>query len=154
MTNDELVEKYAALIEPLLPLAQKAYGPRDQDTPQHAASRAYTQYLCEFYNAGGSLLDLGKKLHVNYAGMRRRITTASLAPRKERPDASYSLLEYADAADAIIAAKSGGTDAYHRTIKHYYDLGFSMKKLADAMGLSSANPLYFGVNQIRLAEES
>lgn len=154
MTNDELVEKYAALIEPLLPLAQKAYGPRDQDTPQHEASRAYTKYLCEFYESGGSLLDLGKRLHVNYAGMRRRITTAPLAPRKARPDVAYTDVEYKVAADAVITSKSGGTDVYHRTIKSYYDKGFSMKKLADAMGLSSANPLYFGVNQIRLAEEA
>lgn len=154
MTNDELVEKYADLIAPLLPLAQKAYGSKDQDTPQHVASRAYTKYLCEFYEAGGSLLDLSRKLGVNYSGMRRRITNASLPPRKDRPEDVYTAVDYMTATDAIIAAKSGGTDKYHRTIKHYYDLGFSMKKLAEGMGLSSANPLYFGVNQIRLAEEA
>lgn len=154
MTNDELVEKYTALIEPLLPLAQKAYGPRDQDTPQHEASRLYTKYLCDFYSEGGSLLDLSKKLGVNYAGMRRRITTASLPPRKSRPLVSFSDEEYSKAVDAIIVAKSGGTEIYHRTVKDYYDQGYSMKKLANLMGLSSANPLYFGVNQIRLTEES
>jgi len=152
-TNDELVEKYAALIEPLLPLAKKAYGSRDTVSPQHDASRKYTALLKEFHEAGGSLMDLGARLGVTYAGMRRRITTADTPPAAKRPRRKFTDEEYKTAVENILDAKMLSTDDYHKRLKHYFDRGYSMARLAKEMGLSSANPLYYGVYRVRIDDE-
>lgn len=54
----DLVAEYKAKIEPLFPLAKKAYGSRGQNTPAHKASREYTRLLVEFSERGGSLPEL------------------------------------------------------------------------------------------------
>jgi hypothetical protein len=56
--KDALLEQYAPKLAELLPLARKAYGSRDIVSPQHDASREYTRLLVEFYQRGGSLLQL------------------------------------------------------------------------------------------------
>lgn len=154
MTNDELLAEYVPLIEPLLPLAKKAYGSRDLDTPQHAASREYTRLLREFYQKGGSLLDLGETLGVTYAGMRRRIITPDNATSRGRARPKFSDNEYLVVLGGILNAKGKNTASYHLALYEAYERGYSMSKLATLMKLSSANPLYYGVNKIKAERQA
>ncbi len=62
--NAELVQEYKTKIQPILPLAKKAFGSRNQETPAHDASREYTRLLIEFHKRGGSLPQLAKALKV------------------------------------------------------------------------------------------
>ena len=84
-TSHELVEEYALKIEPLLPLAQKAYGARTRLGPHHEASREYTSLLSEFQARGGSLPLLAKRLNVAYAGMRRRVAMRDISASSFKP---------------------------------------------------------------------
>lgn len=147
---DELVESYAAQIEPLLPLARRAYGSRDTISPQHDASREYTRLLVEFYNAGGSLLQLAARLDVTYAGMRRRITTANLTPMDGTSGQAHSEEEYEEALELISQAKRSSTSDYHNCLRDHHERGFSLSRIAKLLGLSSANPLYFGVQRSQM----
>jgi len=154
VTNDELVDKYAALIGPLLPLAKRAYGARDTVSPEHYASRKYTRLLAEFSKQGGSLGDLSKRLGVAYSGMRRRVQMAELPKTSSTPNRHrYSDKEYGQMVHTILEAKKLGTECYHETIKEAYDRGFSIARVAREMGLSSANPLYYAINKLRLIDE-
>jgi transposase-like protein len=148
--NDDRLERYAVLIEPLLPLAKKAYGSRDTVSPQHDASREYTRLLVEFYNDGqGSLLDMAKRLNVTYAGLRRRVTTADVEPSSHRARRKFPEEVYDAAVKQILEAKGLGTYEYHLMLFNQYEAGLSMSKIAEKMGLSSANPLYYGINKIK-----
>lgn len=150
----QLVEEYAAQIKPLLPLAKKAYGSRDTISPQHDASREYTRLLVEFVEKEGSLLKLAEALGVTYAGMRRRVTTAPLKPSSKRSRQKFSDDEYKAAVTAIKWVKNHySTERYHEQLKAEYDRGLSMARIAKEMGLSSANPLYYGINRIKLQQE-
>lgn len=150
--NTDLTEQYARQIEPHLELAKKAYGSRDTVSPQHDASREYTRLLVEYYGQGGSLLAMADRLGVTYAGLRRRVTTADLTPSSKRPRKRFSDLYYDAAVANILIAKNVGTHEYHTALKKYYDEGLSLAKIAKKMGLSSANPLYYAVNRVRLEE--
>lgn len=151
MTHDDArLERYAQRIEPLLPLAKKAYGSRDTKSPQHDASREYTRLLKEFYNGGqGSLLDMARRLGVQYAGIRRRITTADVTPSSHRPRRKFPDDVYEAAVKQILDAKSEGVREYHLMLYNQHQAGLSMSKIAKLMGLSSANPLYYGINRIK-----
>lgn len=151
MTQDnDRLERYAAQIEPLLPLAKRAYGSRDTISPQHDASREYTRLLVEFYDKGaGSLLDMAKRLGVQYAGVRRRVVTADVPPSSHRPRKKFPESVYDDAVADILEAKEEGTYEYHLTLYKYWDQGLSLSKIAKMLGLSSANPCYYGVNRIK-----
>ena len=81
---DDLLEEYKSKIEPLLPMAKKAFGSRSNESPEHLASRQYTQLLTEYYAKGGSLVAMAGELGVVYAGLRRRVTTADLPVREAR----------------------------------------------------------------------
>lgn len=151
--NLALLEDYARRIEPLLPLAKKAYGSRDTDSPQHDASREYTRLLVEYYEKGGSLLAMAERLEVTYAGLRRRVTTADLTPSSKRPRKRFPDEVYTAAVEEILAAKAEGSHLYHLALKKHYDAGLSLAKIAQKMGLSSANPLYYAVNRVRIEEE-
>ena len=41
--------EYVENIKPLLPLAKRAYGSRNQETPAHEARRRYTELLVEYH---------------------------------------------------------------------------------------------------------
>lgn len=154
MTNNTLVEEYATQIIPLLPLAVRAYGSRDTVSPQHDASREYTRLLCEFYEKQGSLLDMAARLGVTYAGLNRRVRTASIPASSKRPRKKFSDEVYEAAVAEIVVAKNTTTHDYHLALKKAYDEGLSMAKIAKRMGLSSANPLYFGITKIRMEEQN
>lgn len=153
VNNDELVDTYAALIEPLLPLAKRAYGSRDTVSPEHYASRRYTKLLTEFVKDGGSLGDLSKRLGVAYSGMRRRVQTAELPKTTPTPPRHhYTTIEYTNMVHTILEAKRQGTERYHEAIKDAYDRGYSIARVAREMGLSSANPLYYAINKLKLTD--
>lgn len=143
----ELVAEYKARIEPLLPMAKKAYGSREQDTPNHRASREYTRLLTEFHDKGGSLPTLAKELDVAYAGLRRRVVMQNVSVSKMRPKVRAKSEELNDAIARVKAAKAQSVDAYHDQLAKEYEAGISLAALARSLGLSSAAPLYYGVQR-------
>lgn len=151
----DLVGDYARRIRPLVQLAQRAYGSRSTRSLQHDASREYTRLLVEFYSKGGSLLKLAEELGVTYAGLRRRVMTAELpAEAARRTRKKYSDTEYAQAVGKLLAVqKYGSSGQYHEEIKDLYDAGYSLSRIAKLMGMSSANPLYYGVSRVAVKEE-
>lgn len=145
--STELVAEYKTRIEPLLPMAKKAYGSRDQDTPNHRASREYTRLLTEFHQRGGSLPTLAKELDVAYAGLRRRVVMQNISVSKMRPKVRAKSEEISDAVVRVRAAKAENVDKYHDQLAKEYSAGVSLSVLARSLGLSSAAPLYYGVQR-------
>jgi hypothetical protein len=152
MKNNKLVEEYAPLLRELLPLARRAYGSRSTASPQHDASREYTRLLVEYYSAGGSLIEISKAVGVTYAGVRRRVTTVDIAPTKKRVRSKATPEQIEEATKRIIEIKNNGSvEEYHEALRHEYeDNGISLNKIAKAMGLSSSNPLYYGVSRTKM----
>ena len=149
--KDELVEHYAPLLKDLLPLARKAYGSRNTVSPQHDASREYTRLLVEYYNKGGSLIAIAEAVGVTYAGVRRRVTTANIAPSSKRVRSRATQEDVLAAVERIKQAKLLGVDEYHEALrKEYEDNAISLTKIAKGLGLSSANPLYSGVARTKI----
>lgn len=146
-----LTAEYAPQMRPLLALAVKAYGARNTVSPQHEASREYTRLLVEFTEKGGSLLHLAKELKVQYSGMRRRVMASPL-PDLTRGATRRSISEdvYDEAVLLIQIAKDRTPKDYHLALKKAYDEGLSLYRIAQRLGMSSANPLYFGINRVRL----
>ena len=152
--KDELLNEYAKLMEPLLPLAKKAYGSRATKSPQHDASREYTRLLVEFYSKGGSLLQLVDRLNVTYAGVRRRIITAEIpAEPKGKSSKVDNNIVTQRAEDLKKIQAEGDTEKYHQEVYQVYVVEkISLAKIAKAMGLSSANPLYYAVAKAKIAK--
>jgi hypothetical protein len=149
--KDELVEHYAPLLKELLPLARKAYGSRNTVSPQHDASREYTRLLVEYYNKGGSLIAIAQAVGVTYAGVRRRVTTVDIAPSSKRVRSRATQEDILAAVERIREAKLQGVEEYHEALrKEYEDNGISLTKIAKGLGLSSANPLYYGVARTKI----
>jgi len=145
--TEGLVSEYSEKIKPLLPLAKKAYGPKNQDTDAHRASRQYTELLTEFYLKGGSLPALAKELGVAYAGIRRRVIMQNVSVSAVKPKQKPKTEGIEDSISRIKAAKSGTADEYHSAIAAEYESGVSLAAIARGMGLSSAAPLYYGVQR-------
>lgn len=149
----KLTAEYAEKIQPLLPLAKKAFGSRSTISPQHDASRQYTALLVSYYSKKGSLPDLAEALGVTYAGLRRRITQSEIPSVARKPRATLTSEQYGDIVARVMVAKQTGTREYHQQLKTEYDSGVSLNKLALHMGLASANPLYYGVRRVILREQ-
>ena len=150
MQNDmstALVEEYAQMIAPILPQAKKAYGSRSQTSPAHSASREYTRLLKEFYNKGGSLPLLAKKLNVAYAGVRRRVVMSDISVSAFKPKTRIKNQDIKAAAERVLIAKEADGDLYHDQLAREYRSGISLSNLAKELGLSSAAPLYYGVQR-------
>lgn len=145
--NQELVNEYYEKIEPIISLAKRAYGSRDQNTPQHEASREYTRLLREFHHRGGSLPTLAKKLGVAYAGVRRRVVMSDVSVSELRPKVRVKDQDIKASANRIRIAKQQGVDKYHEQIADEYKQGISLSAIAKELGLSSAAPLYYGVQR-------
>jgi AraC-like DNA-binding protein len=151
MRNNKLVEVYAPLLIDLLPLARQAYGSRNTKSPQHDASREYTRLLVEYYNQGGSLIAIARAVGVTYAGVRRRVTTVGVAPSAKRSRSKATPEQLAEAVERIKIAKEQSVEDYHEALRHEYeDNGISLTKIAKALGLSSSNPLYYGVARTKI----
>lgn len=146
--NSGLVAEYTAKIEPLFPLAKKAYGSRSQNTPAHRASREYTKLLIEFYSLGGSLPELAKSLKVAYPGLRRRVVMESVSIAEIKPFKKANKAEVPAAVERVkIARQSGDVTTYHNQLAEEYKNGFSLQDIAKGLGLSSAAPLYYGAQR-------
>jgi hypothetical protein len=152
--KEELLAEYAEKILPLLDLAKKAYGSRDTKSPQHDASREYTKLLLEYYAKGGSLLKLAETLGVTYAGLRRRIVSDQIPPKTKRTRSKATPEEITAASERIAILRTVNIDVYHEALRYEYEVnGISMSKLAKIMGLSSANPLYYGITQAKIKRQ-
>ena len=147
--DEKLVQEYKSKIEPILPLAKKAFGARTKSSPAHEASREYTKLLIEYYKRGGSLPKLAKELKVAYAGLRRRVVMNNVAVASIKNNSSIKLSSeaYAEAATRVKKAKESGVDSYHDQLAAEYKAGVSLSRLAKELGLSSAAPLYYGVQR-------
>lgn len=150
--KETLIEEYSPRLRELLPLARRAYGSRNIKSPQHDASREYTRLLVEFYHRGGSLIEMSEELGVTYAGIRRRVTTADIPPNDgKRIRSKATEQELKEAVARIQEAKMQGVEEYHEALRHEYeDNNISLTKIAKEMGLSSSNPLYYGVARTKL----
>jgi hypothetical protein len=149
--SEQLVEHYAPLLKELLPLARKAYGSRNTKSPQHDASREYTRLLVEYYSKGGSLIAISNAVGVTYAGVRRRVTTVGIEPATKRTRSKATPEQLAEAVERIKIAKDKSVGEYHEALRHEYeDNGISLTKIAKGLGLSSSNPLYYGVARTKL----
>jgi hypothetical protein len=145
---EDLVAQYKAKIEPLFPLAKKAYGSRSQNTPAHKASREYTRLLVEFYSLGGSLPELAKALKVAYPGLRRRVVMESVSISNIKPQKKANRSELPSAVERVkIARQSGDVSNYHKQLAEEYKSGFSLQDIAKGLGLGSAAPLYYGAQR-------
>jgi len=142
---NDLVTEYTNLIKPILPLAKKAYGSRSQLGAEHEASRRYTKLLVEFQEKGGSLPKLANSLEVAYPGLRRRIVMQNVDVSSIKSKTRATHRQNADAVDRVKSAKEVGIDQYHDQLAEEYRLGVSMSSLARELGLSSASPLYYGI---------
>lgn len=155
MKNDELTQRYAKKIEPLLDLAKRAYGLRGQNTPAHKASTKYTELAKEYYAKGGSLVALADELGVAYSGLRRRIFTSSTGSSTRKPRSKATDETTNKALSAVLKARESSTEKYHAEIYKAYHAGVSLARLSQALGLSSSAPLYYGVqrHEMRLNEK-
>ena len=155
MNKDELTDKYAAKIEPILPLAKRAFGLRGQATPEHKASEKYTELLKEYYSKGGSLVALAEKLGVAYSGMRRRIFASSTPPRPLKPRSQSTEASIEKTLTRVVKAKETSTERYHEELYKAYHDGISLAVLAKGLSLSSSAPLYYAVQRhtARISEE-
>jgi len=147
--SETLVTEYSDKLQKLLPLAQTAYGSRSNTSPAHVASREYTRLLKEYYEKGGSLVQMAEELEVAYAGLRRRVLNADtpVVPTKSR--SRMSAEETEQAIERIRQAKKKGTEEYHEQLALEYDNGVSLAKVASGLSLSSSQPLYWGVSRAR-----
>lgn len=145
----QLLDKYEALIRPHVDLAKRAFGPKDQETPAHIASREYTRLLVEFREQGGSLISMAERLGVAYSGLRRRVFTANIpsvkSTRKQRSSIDQATIDGAVA--RVRSARATGTPNYHRQLHEEFSSGIPMNLLARGLGISNAAPLYYGVQR-------
>lgn len=149
LNSTALIEQYEPRLKSLMPLAIKAYGLRSTDSPAHVASREYTGLVKEYYEAGGSLVALAKELGITYASLRRRVVMFDMPSRSDRTHSKTEPQDFELALERIKAARAAGTGEYHRQLLTEYENGVSLGKLASALGLSSSNPLYYGVQRAR-----
>lgn len=147
--STNLIEEYKAKIEPILPAAKRANGSRKKMTPEHEASRKYTELLVEYHNRGGSLPKLADALGVAYSGIRRRVVMSSVSVEQIKPRTRVSLSEedIRYAVQRVQQAKSEGMTAYHDQLAEEYRNGIPLAVLARRLGLSGAAPLYYGIQR-------
>lgn len=147
--NMELVQEYKNKIEPILPAAKRANGSRKKVTPEHDASRQYTELLVEYRDKGGSLPKLAESLGVAYSGVRRRVVMSNVSVENLKPVTKVSVnaedIRYA--VQRVTQAKSEGMHEYHDQLAVEYMNGIPLATLAKAIGLSGAAPLYYGVQR-------
>lgn len=149
MRNEKMTQEYAEKLRPLMELAHRAYGAKNQNTPAHRASNEYTRLLTEFVEKKGSLIELAEALGVSYSGLRRRVYTSSVPTMNNRNARKKVSPEIAEAAIARVAeARSISTVRYHEQLSiEYYENGVSLSVIAKGLGISNAGPLYYGVQR-------
>jgi len=148
----ELLDEYYALLAPLAHDAGLAVGSRATDTDVHDSSRKFTTILTEYATKGGSLNMMADSLNLTYSALRRRVMTSELTPLPRSTKSTAPLYMYEAASLMLASERQKGSKQYHVAIKRCYDSGLSLNKLARYVGLTSAYPLYYGLNKARLAE--
>jgi len=145
--RDEITQRYAEKIIPILDLAKRAYGLRGQNTAAHVASGKYTELVKEYYANGGSLVSLASELQVSYSGLRRRVFSSNVPPvvRKKRSRATEDAVS--EAIDRVRSARDTSTEVYHEELHRVYHEGFSLAVIAKGLSISSSAPLYYGVQR-------
>ena len=148
-TQMQLVEEYTNKIQPILEDAKKANGSRKKATPQHEASRQYTELLIEFKNKGGSLPKLAEALGVAYSGIRRRVIMSTVSVEQIKPKHRMAVTEedLHYAVQRVQQAKLEGMMEYHDQLAEEYKNGIPVAVLAKKLGLSGAAPLYYGIQR-------
>jgi len=145
--REQLLNTYAARLEPLVEKAKRAYGSRSQSTEAHRASRQYTKLVAEYYARGGSIQQLATRLGVTYAGLRRRIMTANLAMPARPRRRSLTPDELTASVSRVADAKTRGTSRYHAQVYKEWQSGVPLAALARGLGISGAGPLYYGIQR-------
>jgi hypothetical protein len=149
MKNETITQEYAEKMRPLVPLAQKAFGAKNQNTPAHLASKEYTRLLVEFVSNHGNLMSLSKELDVSYSGLRRRVFTSAIPPissKNTRKKLNESEIE--EAIDRVRHARAGSKEEYHAQLAtEFYDNGVPLAVIAKGLGISNAGPLYYGIQR-------
>ena len=111
--------------------------------------------LKEYYENGGSLVALSKKLGVAYSGLRRRVFSSNIppSPRKRKSAATEDTIK--EAIERVKTARNVSTDEYHRVLFDVYHEGVSLAVIAKGLSLSSSAPLYYGIqrHEIRMQKE-
>lgn len=153
MAKEDLLEKYKKQIEPLLPLAKRAYGSRTLVSPEHNASRKYTKLLVEYYGKGGSLVAMASALGVAYPGVRRRVITADVPALPVRKHSTLTDEQVTQGVERVKKAKQKGVEDYHSQIAKEYENGISLAKLAEGLGISSSQPLYWAVSRHSIRQQ-
>jgi hypothetical protein len=153
MTKTELLEEYVEKVTPYVSLAKKAYGGRNRSSDAHRASREYTRLLVEYYKKGGSLIELGKRINSSYPGLRRRVAMNDVSVAEAKPPIKIKNNDIDSAVERVMAAKKISIENYHDQLSFEYSTGVSLFGLAKKMGLSSAAPLYYGVQRSLLRKK-
>ena len=90
---------------------------------------------------------LAKRLNVAYAGVRRRVVMSEVTVSAVRPKTRLKEQDIQSSAKRVLAAKEKDVDSYHDQLAEEYKNGISLSNLAKEMNLSSAAPLYYGVQR-------
>jgi lambda repressor-like predicted transcriptional regulator len=146
-TKQELAVEYAHKVLPYINLARKAYGSRGLDSPAHVANREYTKLLVEYHQKGGSLSQLSSIVGTSYSVLRKRVLMSEVFVEEVRPPVRTKNLDIKSAAQRVLSAKSTSVKDYHDQLAFEYSTGVSLSKLAKELGISSAAPLYYGVQK-------
>lgn len=149
----EILNRYVAEARALAPEAQKAFGSRATASHNHKVSKEFTTLMVKYVEEGGSLIKMAEALNMTYPALRRRVMTANVTPLPRSTRSKAPAYEYTRAASHLNTLKKVSTISYHDAIKEEYDRGLSLNKLATYMGLKSAYPLYYGLNNARMRQQ-
>lgn len=145
IVNTQLVEEYADLLRPLLPIARKAYGTQGPNSSARLASRRVNELLLEYVDEkGGNVTHLANALGtemISLPGLRRRLRSAragnSLGDTPtSKKRGSKDPARVAAAAERIKVARDTGTSEYGAEVRKVYDEGVSLTAVAREMGIS------------------
>lgn len=139
--NEQLVQRYADELRPLLPIASKAYGTQSPTSPARQASDQVNKIILRYVGEGGNMTHLANALEhdISLPGLRRRLRSARGGtlgkPNRKRGSKDPELVEAA--ARVISQAKGTGISAeYANAVRSVYAQGVSLSAVADKLGMS------------------
>lgn len=138
--NQDLVHEYAERLRPLLPLAGRAYGTQQPNSPARQASDEVNRIILKYVGAGGNMTHLANALEddISLPGLRRRLRSARGGtlgkPNRKRGSKDPALVEAA--AKRISEARVVSSAQYADAVRHVYADGVSLSAVADKLGMS------------------